>query len=54
MENTPLMMASSRVDLNFDQDKHDETRNVENSDDGGFPALRLKCERQTHTHHNRV
>ena len=30
--NTPLMSASSRVDLNLDQDKNDDTRNVENFD----------------------
>ena len=33
-ENTPLMSASSWVDLNIDQDRNDETRNVENFEDG--------------------
>ena len=39
-ENTPLMLASSRLDLNVDQDTDDEIRNVENFEDGDFPALR--------------
>ena len=30
MENTPLMTASSRADLNIDRDGNDETRNVKN------------------------
>ena len=38
-ENTPLMSVFSRVDLNFDQDGNDETRNVKNLEDGDFPAL---------------
>ena len=52
MENTPLMTASSRIDTNINKDKKDETRNVENFEDGHFPALRLKCDRQSHTHHS--
>ena len=49
--NTPLMSASIRVDLNVDQDKKDETRNVENFKDGDFPALRPKYDRTLHAHH---
>ena len=52
MENTPLMTASSRVDLNIDQDRNDETGNVEYLQEDDFPALRLKCDQQSHTHHN--
>ena len=43
MENTPLKTASSRVDLNIDQDRNDETRNVENFEDGDVPAFRPIC-----------
>ena len=35
MENT----ASSRVDLSIDRDKNDESRKVENFEDGCFPAF---------------
>ena len=44
-ENTPLMMASNRTDLNIDKDKNDGTRNAENFEDGDFPALRPNYER---------
>ena len=39
--NTPPMSASNFVDLNNDQNGNDETRNVENFEDGDFPTLRL-------------
>ena len=42
-ENTPLMSASSR-DLNIDQDRYDESHNVENFEAGDFPALRPNCD----------
>ena len=45
------MSASSRVDLNLDQDVSDETRNFENFGDGEFPAMKPIYGRQTHTHH---
>ena len=32
--------ASSRMDLNVDQDRNDETRNVQNFENGDFLALR--------------
>ena len=37
-EKTPLMLASSRVDLNIDKNRNDETRNVENFEDRDFPG----------------
>ena len=37
-DNTSLMSASSRLDLNTNQDRKDETRNEENFEDGNFPA----------------
>ena len=51
-ENTPLMSASSRLDLNVDQDGIDETRDVENFEDGDFPALKHNYDRRAHTHRN--
>ena len=46
-ENTPPMTVSSRVDLYFDQGRHDETCKVEN-----FAALRPKYDRRAHAHHS--
>ena len=39
--NTPLMSASIRLDLNADRDRGEDTRNVQNFEDGVFPALHL-------------
>ena len=51
-ESTLLMSASSRKDLNVDQDKNDEKCNVGNFDAGHFPALRPDFDRNAHAHHN--
>ena len=51
------MSASSRLDLNIDQDRIDETRAIENLEDGDFPTLKPNYDRRAHTHHtfhNRV
>ena len=48
------MTASSRTALNNNQGRNDETCNVENLEDGNFLALRLDCDRHTHTHHKTV
>ena len=53
-ENTPLMSASSRLDLNVDQDRNDDTRYVENFEDGEFPALKPCYDRRAHAHHRRI
>ena len=45
---TPLMSASSRLDLNTNH----ETRTEENFGDGDFPALRLKYDRRPQAHHS--
>ena len=45
MENTPLMTACGRVDLNIDDDKNDETLDVEN-----FRPLGPNGDRQSHIH----
>ena len=50
-ENTRLMSASSRLDLYMDQVRIDETRDIENFEDGDFPALKPKYDRRAHTHH---
>ena len=50
--NTPLISASSRLDLNTNQDRNDETRNEENFEDGDFPALRPNHDRRSHAHHS--
>ena len=50
--NTPLMSASSRLDLNTNQERADETRNEENFEDGDFPVLKPNYDRRAHTHHN--
>ena len=50
-EHTPLMLAPRRVDLNMDQAKYVETRNIENFEDDDFPAMRLNSDRQGHAHH---
>ena len=47
------MSASSRLHLNIDQDRNDETRDVENFEDGDFPALTHNYDRRAHTHHSR-
>ena len=52
-ENTPTMSASSRLDLNVDQDRNDETRNVENFEDGDFAASRPNYDRRANAHHSK-
>ena len=54
VENTLLMAASSRADVNIDQDKNDETRNDQSFEDGYFTPLRPNNDRQSHTHHNNI
>ena len=53
-ENTLLRSVSGRLDLNFDQDKIDDTRDIENFENGDFPALRPKYDPQAHAHHTWV
>ena len=50
-EDTPLMSASSRLDLNIDQDRIDETRDFENFEDGYIPALRPNYDLRAQAHH---
>ena len=51
-ENTPFRSASSRLDLNIKQDELDETRDIDKSEDGDFPATKLNYDRRAHAHHN--
>ena len=48
------MTATSRTDLNVDQDENDEIRDVENFEDGDIAASRPNFDRQLHTHHKHV
>ena len=48
--NTPLVPTTIRVDLNVDQDRNDDTRFVENFEDGDFSALRPNYDRIAHAH----
>ena len=45
------MSASSRLDSKIEQDKIDETRDIENFEDGDFPAWRPNYDRGAHVHH---
>ena len=50
-KSTALRSASSRLDLNMDQDMKGETRGIDNSEDDNFPATRLDYDRRAHAHH---
>ena len=49
--NTPVMLTFSRLDLNTNQDRIDESGNEENFEDGDFPALELNYDRRAQAHH---
>ena len=51
IKNTPLMSASSRLDLDAELNRNDETRNNEDFEEGDFPALRPNYDRRMHAHH---
>ena len=53
-ENTPLMSASSRIDMNVDQDKNDETHDFDKFGEGDFPALRPDTDRRANAHYIRT
>ena len=48
---TPLMLASIRLDLDTNQDSKDKTRNEENFEDGDFQDLRPDYDWRTQAHH---
>ena len=50
--NTPLTPASSRLVLDNEIDRNDETRNNGDVEDGDFPALRSNYDRRAHAHHS--
>ena len=50
-ENIPLMSTSSQLDLNIDQDRIDETRDIDNFRDGDFAALEPNYDQRAQTHH---
>ena len=49
--NTPLRSASSRLDLNTEQDDLNETHDVDKSKEVDFPATRFIYDRRAHAHH---
>ena len=49
---TPLISASSRLDLDNDLNRNDETRNDEDLDDGQFLALKPNYDQREHVHYN--
>ena len=51
LRNTPLMSASSRLDLDNELHENDETRNDE-VEDGDFPALKPNCDWKARAHHS--
>ena len=51
-ENTPLKSASSQLDLDNDQNRINDTLDIENSEDGDFSALGTNYDQQAHIHHS--
>ena len=45
------MSAFSRLDLDNELDRNDETRNDEHFEDGDYPALKSNYDRRAHAHH---
>ena len=45
------MSASSRLALDNELNRNDETRNDEDFDDGDCPALKPNYDRRAHAHH---
>ena len=50
-ENIFLNLAFSYLDLNIDQDRIDESRDIEKFEGGDFPSLRPNYNQQAQTHH---
>ena len=51
VRNTPVMSASSRLGLDSELDRNDETRNDQDFEDGDFPELKPHYDRRAHAHH---
>ena len=51
IRNTPLMSTSSRLGLDVELNRYDETHNNGDFEDGDFPALRPKYDRGAYAHH---
>ena len=45
------MSTSSRLDLNTDENRSNETRNEKHFEDGNFPVIRPKYDQRTQAHH---
>ena len=50
IRNTPLTSASSRLDLDNELNRNDETRKYEDFEDGDFRAITSNCDRRAHAH----
>ena len=53
-ENTPLRLASGRLDSDVKQYERNETRNIDNSEDGDCSATRLNYDRRAHANQNGI
>ena len=51
IRNTPLTWASSRLDLDNELKRNDETRSNEDFEDGDFSAFIPNFDRRAHAHH---
>ena len=51
-EDTPLRLFSTWLDLYINQNVIDETHDIDNSEDGNFPATKLNNDRRAHAHDN--
>ena len=54
IRNTPLVSASSRLDLDAELNRNDESRNNVDFEDGDFPALKHNYDRREHAHHRKL
>ena len=52
IRNTLVMSASSRLDLDNELNRNDETRNDVDLEEGDFPALNFNYDRREHADHN--
>ena len=52
IRNNPLMSATSRLDLDNELYRNDDTCNDEDFEDCNFPALKHNYDRRAHAHHS--
>ena len=54
IKNTPLMSASSHLDLDNELNRNDEIRNAVDFEDSDFAALKSNYDRREHAHHSYI